>query len=192
MSTTPLPLNIAVIAKKGGVGKSNLSLLLYEALKQANRSVELKDWDVQGTSTKALTFIYGKNEPPVKPAIIIWDTPPTIDNPVVATAVRASHTVLVVTTPNTADIWEAEEAVKYAQARNPNAIVRVVFNKVRKATIFGRLVDQNAETLSAPTLYSLAYRESYAHAISQGWKALDSAARQEFLQFALAVLSLKN
>ena len=190
MSNTPLPLNIAVIAKKGGVGKSNLSVLLYEALQQANRSVELKDWDVQGTSAKALAFIYGKKEPPAKPDIIIWDTPPTVDNPVVATAVRASHTVLVITTPNTADIWEAEEAVKFAQSRNPKAKVRVVFNKVRKSTIFGRLVEQNAETLSAPTLYSLAYRESYAHAISQGWKALDSAARQEFLQFALAVLSL--
>jgi hypothetical protein len=80
--------------------------------------------------------------------------------------------------------------VQFAQSRNPNAKVRVVFNKVRKSTIFGRLVEQNAETLSAPTLYSLSYRESYAHAISQGWKALDNAARQEFLQFVVAVLSV--
>ena len=192
MSKTPLPLNIAVIAKKGGVGKSNISLLLYEALQQAKRSVEIKDWDGQGTSTKALSFIYGKTEPPAKPDIVIWDTPPTFDHPAAATAVRSSQIVLVITSPNTADIWEAEEAVQFARSRNSKAAVRVVFNKVRKSTIFGRLVDQNAEMLSMPTLYTLSYRESYAHAISQGWKALDNAARQEFLHFVVAVLSLSH
>jgi hypothetical protein len=33
-------------------------------------------------------------------------------------------------------------------------------------------------------------RECYKHAVVQGWKALDNAAREEALQFALALFSL--
>jgi len=38
----------------------------------------------------------------------------------------------------------------------------------------------------------LSARECYQHAIAQGWKALDPAAREEALQFALALLSLNE
>jgi len=37
---------------------------------------------------------------------------------------------------------------------------------------------------------TLSARECYQHAIAQGWKALDNVAREEALQFALALLSL--
>jgi hypothetical protein len=33
-------------------------------------------------------------------------------------------------------------------------------------------------------------RQCYKHAGAQGWKALDAAAREEVLQFAVALLSL--
>ena len=36
----------------------------------------------------------------------------------------------------------------------------------------------------------LSDRECYKHSIAQGWKALDSAAREEVLQFVVALLSL--
>ena len=50
-------MNITLLAKKGGVGKSTLALLLYEAFRQAGKTVFVHDWDSQGTSTKALALI---------------------------------------------------------------------------------------------------------------------------------------
>jgi cellulose biosynthesis protein BcsQ len=52
-------MNITLLAKKGGVGKSTLSILLYEAFRHAGKSVSLRDWDAQGTSSKALELILG-------------------------------------------------------------------------------------------------------------------------------------
>jgi MinD-like ATPase involved in chromosome partitioning or flagellar assembly len=187
-------MNITLLAKKGGVGKSTVSILLYEAFRQAGKSVFLRDWDAQGTSSKALELIHG-----VKPAeqssnahIVLYDTPPSLDHTATATAVRNADIVLVVTSPSPADIWEAEDAVRFAKAKNASAGVRVMFNKVRKATVLGRLVDESAKQVSVPALpVSLSARECYQHAVAQGWRALDSAARQEVLQLIVALLSYK-
>jgi len=185
-------MKIALLAKKGGVGKSTISLLLYEAFRQAGRSVALHDWDAQGTSSKSLTLIHGTNRPDKtdNASIVIYDTPPSLEHTATATAVRNADVVLVVTSPSPADIWEADDAVRFVQGKNPKASVRVVFNKVRKATVLGRLVDESAKQVSVPSLpVTLSARECYQHAVAQGWKALDSAARQEILQLIIAVLS---
>ena len=47
--------------------------------------------------------------------------------------------------------------------------------------------------MSVPYLpVTLSARECYQHAIAQGWKALDSQAREEVLQLVVALLSLKS
>jgi cellulose biosynthesis protein BcsQ len=186
-------MNITLFAQKGGVGKSTVSLLLYEAFRHAGNTVHIHDWDAQGTSNKALALIHGKKpEMNGKAEFIIWDTPPDLGHIATGTAVRNADIALVVTTPAPADIWEAESAVKFVQDENPKAVIRVVFNKVRKTTMLGRLVDESAKEMSAPSLPILSDRECYKHAIGQGWKALDSAAREEVLQFAVSLLSLKK
>jgi chromosome partitioning protein len=187
-------MNITLLAKKGGVGKSTVSILLYEAFRQAGKSVSIKDWDAQGTSSKALELILGPGvaDQPRKPDIVIYDTPPSLEHTATATAVRNADIVLVVTSPSPADIWEADDAVRFVQAKNSDALVKVIFNKVRKATVLGRLIEESAKQLSAPALgISLSARECYQHAVAQGWKALDSAARQEVLQLIVALLSQK-
>ncbi len=187
-------MNITFLAKKGGVGKTTVSLLFYEALRQAGKSVSLHDWDAQGTMSKALALINGQ-----KPEInrtsdfVIYDTPPNLEHTATATAVRNADLAFVVASPSPADIWEADEAVRFVQSRNSKAIVRVVFNKFRKGTVLGRLVEESAKEVSAPSLpVNLTYRECYIHALAQGWKALDSAAREEVLQFTVALLSINT
>jgi chromosome partitioning protein len=182
---------IAVLAKKGGVGKSMVSVLLYETFRQAGRTVRLHDWDGQGTSTKSLELIHGgRPERQADPEINIYDTPPSLDHNATATAARSADIALVVTSPDPADVWEAEEAVEFARRRNPNAIVRIVFNKVKETTILGRMVNETAKQFSVqPLAVSLTTRECYKHAIVRGWKALDAAARDEVLKFAVALLS---
>jgi len=188
-------MNITLLAKKGGVGKSTLSILLYEAFRQAGKSVSLHDWDAQGTSSKALELILGPDAAKKRPAkadIVIYDTPPSLEHTATATAVRNAKIVLVVTSPSPADIWEAEDAVRFVQEKNSDALVRVIFNKVRKTTVLGRLVEESAKQVSVPALsVTLSARECYQHAVAQGWKALDGAARQEVLQLIIALLSPK-
>jgi chromosome partitioning protein len=191
-------MNIALIAKKGGVGKSTVSVLLYEALKQAGKTVSIRDWDAQGTSSKALRFISNNgvttNRSRSSPGadIVIYDTPPNLEHTATATAVRAADVVLVVTSPSPADIWEAEDAATFVRSRNSDSQVRLLFNKVRRLTVLGRLVEESAKEISVPALSTtISARECYQHAIAQGWKSLDSAAREEVLQLTVSVLALK-
>jgi len=187
-------MNITFLAKKGGVGKTTVSLLFYEALRQAGKSVSLHDWDAQGTLSKALVSIHGQKPEINRQAdFIIYDTPPSLEHTATATAVRNAYLALVIATPSPADIWEAEEAVLFVQSRNAKATVRLVFNKFRAGTVLSRLVGESAREVSTPSLpVRLTLREGYVHALAQGWKALDSAAREEVLQFTVALLSVRT
>lgn len=183
---------IAVLAKKGGVGKSTISVLLYEALRQAGHPISLKDWDAQGTSSKALTYFGDEHIEPDDVSVVIYDTPPNLEHTATAVAVRDAHIVLIVTSPSPADIWEANAAVQFVKSKNAAARIRVVVNKVRKATVLGRLIDESVKEIDAPTLpVMLSARECYQHAMAQGWKALDAAAKEEVLQLTLSLLSFK-
>lgn len=186
-------MTITLLAKKGGVGKSTLSVLLYEAFRQAKKSVAIRDWDPQGTSNRALSFIAGEQASPGHQYdILIYDTPPSIDHTATAAGVMAADIALVVTTPSPADLWEAEDAANFVRKKNPKTIARVVFNRVRRTTVLGRLVEDSAKQLSVPSLVaSLSARECYQHAIGQGWKALDGPAREEVLRLAADVLALQ-
>jgi chromosome partitioning protein len=181
---------IAVVAKKGGVGKSLVSLLLYASLRQAGRSVQLIDWDAQGTATKSRNLTEDGKQDDEETEIVIYDTPPNLTHTATETAIRSADLVLVVTTPSPADVWEAEDAARAAQKlAKRKARVRVVFNKVRKATLLGRMLEETAKGFPVPMLpTTLSSREAYQHFTWQGWKALDSSAREEVLQLTIAVL----
>jgi chromosome partitioning protein len=183
---------ITLLAKKGGVGKSTVCILLHEAFKRAGKSVAIQDWDAQGTSNKALDFISGqKAEGDAAYDILIYDTPPNLEHPATAAAVRSADIALVVTSPSPADIWEAEEAVRFVRSKGKEAALRVLFNKVRKGTILGRLRDESAKQVTAPVVpVHLSSRECYQHAIGQGWGALDATAREEVLNLAVSLMSL--
>ena len=181
---------ISVIAKKGGVGKSLISLLLYHSLKQAGRSVELQDWDAQGTATKSRNLVEADRKIDTSTEIMIYDTPPNLSHTATDVAIRSADLVLVVATPSPVDVWEAQDATKLAQkTARKKAKVRVVFNKVRRNTLLGRVLDETSKQFPVPTLQTvLSSRECYQHFPWQGWKALDSAAREEVLQMTIAVL----
>jgi chromosome partitioning protein len=185
---------IAVVAKKGGVGKSLVSLLLYQSLKQAGRSVELHDWDAQGTATKSRDLTDpGKGiqaQGQAAADVVIYDTPPNLTHTATDTAMRSADLVLVVATPSPVDVWEAQEAAQTAKTlAKKKAKVRVIFNKVKRNTVLGRVLDETAKSLPVPLLpKNLSYREAYQHFAWQGWKALDGTAREEVLQMTIAVL----
>ena len=113
-------MKLTLLAKKGGVGKSTVSLLLYEAFRQAGKTVMIQDWDSQGTSSKSLELIgSGEGPRPAKPDIVIYDTPPSLEHTATATAVRNADIALVITSPAPADIWEAEEGGEVRAGAKP-------------------------------------------------------------------------
>lgn len=181
---------IAVVAKKGGVGKSLISLLLYQSLKQAGRSVELHDWDVQGTASKSLNFIEVERKLETAKEVTIYDTPPNLAHTATDVAIRSADLVIIVTTPSPVDVWEAQDAANMAQENaRKKAKVRVLFNKVRRHTLLGRMLEETAKQFPVPTLQTvLSSRECYQHFAWQGWKALDATAREEVLQLTIAIL----
>ena len=182
---------ITLMAKKGGVGKSTASILLHEGLKEAGKSVAIRDWDGQGTSNKALDLIGGqKAVDAASYDVLIYDTPPSLNHTATAIAVQAADIVIVVATPSPFDVWEAEEAGQFVRSRRPDVPVFVLFNKVRRSTLLGRLLEDNAKQLSLPVLpIMLSARECYQHAGLRGWKALDSAAREEVFKLSFAAIS---
>ncbi len=182
---------ITLMAGKGGVGKSSLSILLHEGLREAGKSVAIRDWDVQGTSNKALDLIGGQKALDSKGYdVLIYDTPPSLTHTATATAVQAADLVLVIATPSPFDIWEAEAAAQFVRSRRADVPIYVLFNKVRRGTILARLIDGNVKQFSVPVLPNmLSARECYQHAGVRGWKALDSAAREEVFRLTLAVMS---
>lgn len=122
---------IAVLASKGGVGKSTLSILLYEALRKAGKSVAIRDWDTQGTSNKALRLIQGEQANLTTTYdVVIYDTPPRLDHSATLDAVKNTDITLVVTSPSPADTWEAEEAVQFARTKNDKTTVMALTRKI--------------------------------------------------------------
>jgi cellulose biosynthesis protein BcsQ len=181
---------ISVLASKGGVGKSTICILLHEAMRNVGHAILIKDWDAQGTSTKALETLGDPKLQPHDAAVVIYDTPPNLQHVATATAVRESDIILVVTSPSPADIWEANAAVRFAKEKNARARIRVMVNKVRRTTILGREIEESVKSIEAPTLpIMLSARECYQHAVAQGWKALDIEAKQEVLRLTLSLLS---
>jgi hypothetical protein len=54
-------------------------------------------------------------------------------------------------------------------------------------------VEEQAKKISAPMVkITLSQRECYQHALGHGWKALDAAAKEEVLGFAVAVTTIKK
>src|SRR5438445_211186 len=72
-------MNITLLAKKGGVGKGTLSILLYEAFRVAGKSVQR----LGRSGNKALELILGPgpNKQPTKTDIVIYDTPQAWNTP---------------------------------------------------------------------------------------------------------------
>jgi chromosome partitioning protein len=189
-------MNIALVAKKGGVGKSTMSLLIAQALRQAGRQVAVNDWDEQGTSTKSCRINGGEIAiPGGEYDYLIYDTKPDLKDSSTKSAVTHADVVIVVTTPSTPDMWEAKEAVEFVKHQNPNAIVRVLINRVKRGTLLAKGAADAADVLgiSVPVLNTqILDRQVYAHFIGGGWKTLDLAAQKQVGNLAVEVLTLNN
>jgi cellulose biosynthesis protein BcsQ len=187
------PVKIALIANKGGIGKTTLCLLLDEAFRQAGRSVAVRDLDnPQGTASKALAAFGATREQPGQSyEHLLMDAPPALASPASAAAATTAEVILIPATPSPADIWEARKAVEFAQRKNPWAALRVIVNRLRAGALLTGALEESLQGVGAPLLPArIAERQCYQHLLLKGWPALDPRAAQEALQFSEAVLQL--
>lgn len=188
-------MKIAFLAKKGGAGKTTSSLLVAEALRQAGNHVALHDFDKQGTSTKSIRFSGSKVElaiPRSEYTYIVFDTPPNLEHAATLLAIKEADVVVVVTGQTVVDLWEVDEAVRFAERTNPRAIVRVLVNRVKAGTILARSVEESVSTLKVRALQTrLPDRQVFAHFVGGGgWNVLDRSAQALAGQLALEIVSL--
>ena len=186
-------MNIALIAKKGGVGKTTLCLLLHEAIRQTGQTVAVRDYDAQGSASKALTRIQGTKEVPGQSyQVLLIDTPPSLTLPATAAAVASADIILIPTSPSPVDVWEADEAARFAQDKSSKAIIRIVLNRTRTGTLLTDAAHDSLNGVAVPILpVALGDRQSYQHALLGGWQALDAKAEKEMFQLTVAITSLR-
>lgn len=182
-----------MIGKKGGVGKTTLCILLHETIRQTGQIVAIRDFDAQGSATKALKHFGGKLESPgQKYDVLLIDTPPSLTMSATTAAVSDADIVLIPTSPDPADVWEADEPAQFARKKNPKAIIRIVVNATEKGTLLTQALPNSLNGVSVPILpASISDRHCYKHAWLGGWSALDAKAKIEMFQFTLAVTSLR-
>lgn len=190
-------MKIAICNGKGGIGKTTVALSLALAFSQTAHRVGLIDRDGQGTLSKI-----AENFPELKMAqgaddydIIIIDTPPRPPEEAqdIIRSVREADVTILVSSPYPVDLWTTLDTAKVilANARRPEA-VRVLFNKVRPGTIWGREVDAIRQKIGLPTLSTmLTLRECFSRLPLLGWKALEKPAREEIIKAALEIANLR-
>jgi len=187
-------MQIALVQKKGGSGKTTLCILLHETIRQTGQRVAVRDYDAQGSATKALNRFGGTAEVPgEKYDVLLIDTPPSLTMTATAAAVNAADIILIPTSPSPADIWEAAESAIFVQNKNKRAMVRIALNRTRTGTLLTDAAPESLKAMPAGILTaSIADRQSYQHALLGGWSALDSKAKIELYQFTVAVTSLQR
>lgn len=190
-------MKIAICNGKGGIGKTTTTLLLGLAFAQTSHRVGLIDRDSQGTLSKIAEGMEGLEivKPNTSYDVILIDTPPRPPKeagPIIESVQEADITLLV-SSPYPVDLWTTIDTANLIQSYNTTKDnTRVLFNKVRPGTIWGREVEQIKAKIGLPVLNTmLQLRECYSRVALLGWKALEREAREEVVKVALELTKMK-
>lgn len=186
-------MNILLCNGKGGTGKTTMAVLLAQALAEAGRHVSVLDLDPQATATAWLKECdsgkVGKYEPGTEYDAVLIDTPPRLDT--LARSLASCDVAVLVCSPSPADLWTTRDTAAAIRGKLPaQARLRILFNGVQATTMLSRDLPAMAERIGVQALTStISRRQCYQHAALLGWKALDTAAREELFKAALELVT---
>ena len=191
-------MNIVVVNAKGGSGKSTATVLLAAALAAANQPVRVIDLDPQGSASEWVRagnvgpIILGERMEEPFDGFTLVDTPPRLDSPAVAEAVRRADRVVLVSSPSPGDVLVTQRTAALIQSLGAGARAKVLFNQVQRGTMLARDLPRMAEHVGLPMLTATIHqRQAYQHAVLLGWRSLPSEVRAEIVSVALEATSAK-
>ena len=199
-----MPIKIAFVNQKGGVGKTTLAVHLADALARRNHRVLLVDADPQGSTlqwhtrreechdpnsgelifpvvalpTKALQSAVANMEKDYD--FVVIDSPGVLDG-VTAAAMTVSDLVVIPVTPSPFDVWACDEIfdlLDQVQGINPKVKAKLVINLKRDGTKIGQEVRKALADLPAPVFKTeIEKRVPFAVSASKGQTVLQAKHR---------------
>ena len=185
-----MPAIIALVAQKGGAGKTTIALNLADALRVDGHRVLVVDGDPQNSAriwadvatereVEAPTVV-GATGPSLRSTVqglvegfdaVVIDTPPRMAAEAKA-AMALSHLVLVPVSPGPSDVWALDqtiEALQEVQAIRPDLKARVVLNRVDRRTALASTIEEGVHSSGLEICAAkLGNRVAYPEAIAAG------------------------
>jgi chromosome partitioning protein len=181
-----MPIRIAFVNGKGGVGKTTATTLIAAALQDAGQSVSIDVRDPQLSATTAAGIFHlplGDTHP-----VVVIDTAPSVHLPSTLDAIQTADLVILVTSPSPLDLATTAATAQWIKAERPTGETRLLFNLVQTNNRFFDEMSEIAKEIPFPAFkHHLVRRTAYQVAQLAGWKAIPAAAREEIIQVAMEV-----
>lgn len=181
-----MPIRIAFVNGKGGVGKTTCATLIAAALRDAGQAVSIEDRDPQKSATTA-AGIFGLPLDDAEPVVVI-DTAPTLQMESTVEAVRTADLVILVTTPSPLDLATTAATAQRILAERPSGRTHILFNLVQTNNRFFNEMPEIAKEIPFPAFKNfLIRRTAYQVAQLQGWKSIPAKHREEVIRLTMEV-----